>query len=180
MTRRMAGTAALAALVLFGSACDDDDPARVDVPDLTRADVAGVYDMTILTFDPQGLGLPEADMLARLDPGTVPQLVVAANEDSLQLVFRRPGELVRTVAGSYRLGDTSIEVRFANSTEPGLILLPQTFDLNFDETEGELWYAAPVPVDTTRLFELVDEWSGEPVTNPLPGQLEVVFDRTTP
>ena len=168
---------ALVAGAMMLGACGDDDPSRPDDPDLTRADVAGQYEMTQLTFDPQG-SLPVVNLLERLDSANLPELVIASNEDSLQLLFRDPvGGLARIVPGGYDLNDTSIDVALANSTDPAKLLIPRDIELFFDEDDETLMFVGAVPADTTRLFDLVPEWSGEPVTNPLPGILSVTFQR---
>jgi hypothetical protein len=168
---------AVVAVATVLGACGDDDPVNTDDPNLTRADVAGQYEMTALTFDPQG-SLALVNLLDRLDSANLPELVVASNEDSLQLVFRDPvGGLVRTVPGSYELGDNSIEVELANATEPAKLLLPSDIEYFFDEDDETLTFTGTIQADTTRLFTLVPEYSGEPVTNPLPGTLSVTFTR---
>lgn len=168
---------ALVAGALFVGACGDDDSSGPDEPDLTRADVAGQYEMTQLAFDPQG-SLPEVDLLERLDPVNLPDLILASNEDSLQLVFRDPdGGLVRTVPGGYDLGDTSVDVELVNAAEPAKLLLPSSVRYQFDADAETLSFTGAIQADTTRLFVLVPEWSGEPVTNPLPGTLKVTFTR---
>lgn len=163
-------------MALTVGACGDDDPSRPDDPDLTRADVAGVYDMTELSFDPQGM-LPLVDLLERVSAAQVPELIVAADRDSLQLVFRLEGSLLRVVRGSYDLGDTGISVALANATEPAEILIPGNLAYAFDGEAETLRFSGVIQADTTRLFTLVPEWSGEPVTNPLPGTLSVTFTR---
>ena len=173
MTRRSWPAVVVLAMAL--GACDDD-PSRPDDPDLTRADVAGVYDMTELSFDPQG-SLPSVNLLARVSAAQVPELIVAADEDSLQLVFRLEGSLLRVVRGSYDLGDDGISVELANATEPAEILIPRDLAYAFDEQAETLRFSGTISADTTRLFTLVPEWSGEPVTNPLPGTLSVTFTR---
>ena len=172
MNRRMWPAVVLAMAV--GACGDDDGGSGPNVPDLTRADVAGIYEMTVLSFDPQGM-LPEADLLARLDDANLPELVIASDKDSLQLIFREPGGLFRTVAGSYQLGDDGITVTLSNSTEPAELLLPRTLSYLFDEASETLYFVGSIAADTTKLFALVPEWSEEPVTNPLPGVLEVEF-----
>lgn len=164
----------MAALAL--GACGDDDPIRND-PDLTRADVAGQYEMTALTFDPQG-SLPQMDLLARLDSANLPDLIVASNEDSLQLVFRDPdGGLVRIVPGAYALNDDGLVATLANSSDPARLLLPRVLGYAFTEADGTLSFTGQVSADTSRLFVIVPEWSGEPVTSPLPGTLHVEWTR---
>lgn len=178
-TRPLAA-AALVALASLAAACGGDDGTGPRAPLLTRADVAGQYELVALSFDPQGT-LPQKDLLARLDSVNVPQLVVSSAKDSLQLVFRDPnGGLFITEPGSYRLGDTGITVTFKSSTEPAKLLLPRTFTLGYSEEEADLAFAGTIQADTARLFELVPEFSGEPVTNPLPGSLQVVFHRANP
>ena len=168
---------AVMVLAMAVGACGDDDPSDPDDPDLTRAEVAGQYEMTLLTFDPQG-SLPLVNLLERLDSANLPDLVVASNEDSLQLVFRDPdGGLIRTVAGSYDLGDQGISISLANSTEPAKLLLPRTASYLYDEGAESLSFVGNISADTSRLFVLVPEWSGEPVTSPLPGVLSVTFTR---
>lgn len=156
--------------------CGDGDGSGPDLPDLTRGDVAGQYEMTSLTFDPQG-SLDQVDLLERLDPQNLPELVVASNKDSLQLIYREPGGLFRAVAGSYVLGDDGITVTLSNSTEPAELLLPRILAYDFDASAETLSFSGAVSADTTRLFALVPEWSGEPVTNPLPGTLGVTWTR---
>lgn len=167
---------AMVVTVLTLAACGDDDGTRPNVPDLTRADVAGIYQMTELSFDPQG-SLPATDLLERLDSANLPQLVIASDKDSLQMIFREPGGLFRTPAGGYELGDDGITVTMANASEPAELLLPRTIAYLFDEGAETLRFLGPVPADTARLFALVPEWSGEPVTNPLPGTLGVTWTR---
>lgn len=164
----------LAFAVLLG-ACGDGGTGP-NTPDLTRADVAGIYDMTELSFDPQG-SLPSTDLLARLDAANLPQLVVSSNKDSVQLIFREPGGLFRTPRGSYVLGDDDITITMANASEPGELLLPRTLTYEFDGAAETLSFAGLINADTTRLFALVPEWSDEPVVNPLPGTLTVEFTR---
>ena len=169
--------ALVAGAALLG-ACGDDDPSRPDDPDLTRAEVAGQYEMTALTFDPQGSSLALVDLLERLDAANLPELIISSNEDSLQLVFRDPvGGLARIVPGGYDLNDTSIDVELANATDPAKLLLPRNMELFYDEDDETLRFVGAVSADTARLFDLVPEWSGEPVTNPLPGTLSVTFTR---
>ena len=171
------GWAWMVAALLVGACGDDDGPTRSDEPDLTRADVAGQYEMTELSFDPQG-SLPGVDLLARLDADDPPRLFVASNEDSLALTFVDPeGGLPRDVPGGYELGDEDVSIDFENAVEPAQILLPPDLVLAFDSAAGTLSFGGAVHADTTRLFVLVPEWSGEPVTNPLPGTLSVTFSR---
>ena len=167
---------ALVAAVAVLGACGDDDPSDPDEPDLTRADVAGEYQMVTMTFDPNG-SLPAVSLLDSIDFAETPRLILAANEDSLQLIFRIDGSLLRIVQGGYDLGDEDVTVELSNAVVPGEILLPQDLVYGFSEADGALYFEGAMVADTARLFELVPEWSGEPVTDPLPGTLTVTFDR---
>ena len=168
--------ALVAMTVVLGACGDDDDPSGPDDPDLTRADVAGEYELVTLSFDPVG-SLPAANLLQRIDFAEVPSLIVAANEDSLQLVFRINGELLRIVPGGYDLDDEGLTAELSTAVTPAEILMPRTIDYTFDEDDETLHFQGSMAADTARLFELVPEWSGEPVTDPLPGILTVTFDR---
>lgn len=167
---------ALVAAAALLAACGDDDPADPDEPDLTRADVEGQYVITELSFDPQG-SLPLTDLLTRVDFAETPELILSATDDSLQLIFRIEGDLLRVIEGEYDLGDTGLTVELDNALEPGEILLPRVTNYFFDEESATLSFNGTIQADTVRLFELVPEWSGEPVANPLPGTLRVTFDR---
>ena len=167
---------AVVGLAIAFAACGDDDPSGPDNPDLTRADVAGVYNMTELSFDPNG-SLPLVNLLTRGSAAQVPELIVAADRDSLQLVFRLEGSLLRVVRGSYDLDDDGISVELVNAAEPAEILIPRNLDYLFDDEAETLRFSGAITADTTRLFTLVPEWSGEPVINPLPGTLSVTFTR---
>ena len=167
---------ALVAAVAFIGACGDDDPSDPDEPDLTREDVAGEYEMVTMSFDPNG-SLPAVSLLDSIDFAEIPRLIVAENEDSLQLIFRIDGSLLRIVQGGYELGDEGLTAELANAVVPGEILLPRTLEYEFSETQGVLHFSGTMEADTARLFDLVPAWSGEPVTDPLPGTLTVTFER---
>lgn len=180
--RRSVGSAVLALVMGVGlAACGDDDGTGPRQPDLTRAEVAGQYEMTALSFDPPG-SLGPADILERLEQQDVPtRLVVSATKDSLQLIFEDPVDgLIRPVPGGYRLGDTGISATFSSAAEPAKLLLPRTLSLTYSEEPGTLSFTGSVTAQTERLFELVPEWSEEPWTSTVNGQLQVVFTRTTP
>ena len=168
--------ALVAAAALLG-ACGDDDPSEPDDPDLTRADVEGQYVISELSFDPQGSGLGLADLLDRIDFAVSPEMILSATDDSVQLIFRIEGDLLRVIEGEYDLGDTDVTVELDNALEPGEILIPRVTTYFFNEETETLTFNGTFQADTTRLFELVPEWSGEPVANPLPGALRITFER---
>jgi hypothetical protein len=158
----------LAAAVLAGCGGDASGPSR--------SDVVGTYHLTQLAFDPQGI-LPEVDILARLG-GEVPRLVLAPGGEA-QLVFEDPATGLITIAnGTYSTPQSGVRVDFGASTAYRNVLLSRrmTFDggaggtLSFQGT-------APDGVERQRLVQLVPEYAGEQLLDPVPGQLTVVFTR---
>jgi hypothetical protein len=78
-----------------------------DVTGLALADLVGTYEMTRLSFDPQGT-LPEADILAAL--GTVPELIVTGDGQA-QIVYRDPiNALFTTVSAAAKARTTTLRL----------------------------------------------------------------------
>jgi hypothetical protein len=144
----------------------------------SRAEVAGTYILTQLLFDPQGV-LPQVDVRARLN-GMAPRLVLAPAGEA-QLVFEDPATgLITTVNGRYTTPQGGVRMDFGEGTGFRTVLLSRrmTFSsansltLTFD---GD----APDGVLRQRLVQLVPEWSGEQLLDPVPGRLTVTFTRTS-
>lgn len=169
--RKYLAVLAAAALV---AGCDDDFGPRP--PEL---EVTGTYLMTALTFDPQG-SLPPVDLLARLDVATRPRLVMGRNGRA-QLVFENPATGLITLANVTYTGTTGGDVRidFASGSNNLYrnVLLSARMSFHWNEAAGTLTFVGPSPdgVDRTRLLQLVPEWQGEQLFDPVPGELAVVF-----
>lgn len=167
--------AIISALAL--TACGDtDNPIQV-----VDVDVRGTYDLTTLKFDPQGV-LPEVNLRTRLT-GTIPRLNLAANGQA-QLVFVDPETNLITLSNaSYTLNNagTTVRVDFGTAnTAYTKTFLSKTMTFNYSSTARTLTFTGPSPegVARTRLLQLVPEWSGEQLLDPVPGSLTVVFQVT--
>lgn len=159
----------LATLLLVACSGDPSGPSRPEV--------AGTYLLTVLAFDPQGV-LPEVDLLARLG-GDVPRLVLAPAGEA-QLVFEDPATGLITIAnGTYSTPQAGARVDFGTQTAYRNVLLSRRMTFTWDAA-GILTFAdeAPDGVDRQRLIQLVPEFAGEQLLDPVPGMLTVEFTRT--
>lgn len=166
MRRLRIGLAAL--LLVSGCGSDASGPSR---PEL-----AGTYVLTRLAFDPQG-SLPEVDVLARLG-GDVPRLVLAPTGPA-QLVFEDPATgLITVVNGSYSTPQDGARIDFGGDPTYRSVLLSRRMTFTRDAA-GALTFdeQAPDGVDRQRLLQLVPEFAGEQLLDPVPGRLAVVFSR---
>ncbi|HUH11774.1 MAG TPA: hypothetical protein VMK65_01635 [Longimicrobiales bacterium] len=175
MQARHSWPLAVALFALVG--CDGDSGTTPDT--LTRAEVAGLYTVTELTFDPQG-SLEVQDLLPRLDAGLLPQLVLSRTTASAQLSFRDPDTgLLDNVAATYTLLQNGVRVAFpATDTVASKLLFPlaMTFTLAEGEADPTLHFDQNVSVSLARLRALVPELQDEPLSDPVPGQLRVTFE----
>lgn len=176
-TTRTVGNGILAIALSFGLAACGDDGTGPRLPDLTRADVAGHYEMTALTFDPQG-SLPEVDLFARL-PEPLPSLVLVANGQA-QLVSRDPETgLIAVAAATYTVSSLGrVQFTFDQSSTLHLqTLLASSMVFDFVATPRSLVFDATVTggIDRATLLELVPEWEDEQLFDPVPGVLRVVY-----
>lgn len=166
-------TLAIALFVPFLLACDGNG-GTTGIPDI---DVRGSYQLTELSFDPQG-SLPAVDVRARLT-GTIPRLVLAL-AGRAQLVYEDPSTgLVTTVDASYRLtrdGDVRIDFPASTSLQSG-IFLSRSMVFAYDEETRSLTFEGTSPdgVSRQQLIALVPEWAQEQLFDPVPGSLRVVY-----
>jgi hypothetical protein len=158
----------LATFIVLAAACGGDPSTP------SRAEVTGSYRMTELRFDPQGV-LPQVDVLARLGD-SAPRLVLAPGGQA-QLIFEDPQTgLITTATGRYTTPQFGVRIDFGDGAAYRGVLLSRRMDftggatLTFDA-------AAPDGVSRQRLVQLVPEWSGEQLLDPVPGRLTVTFAR---
>lgn len=159
-------------LALALPACGDDDPSG---PGGSLEAVAGIYDPTELTFDPQGS--PEAgDILARIQ-ATQPQLVIS-HTGGFQFAFLDPVTgFIRTPGGIAEPTADGVRLVFTNQTDADLLLLPRTLVLAHDPVEGTLTFSGAVTVPRTRLLDLFPEqYAEEAFQDPTPGTLIATFE----
>lgn len=163
---------AAVALGTLAAACGDDGPTEPQ--DLPCEAMAGVYEPTTLTFDVNG-NLSEQDILARIEPVLRPLLVID-RVGGFQLAFRdsETGRFT-TAEGTCTLVDQDAELEFSEATDAERLLLPARLPLDYDGDSGTLSFQGAVSVSRTRLQALVPEFSDEPLTDPVPGDLAVIF-----
>src|SRR5690606_345552 len=143
---------------------------------LDPAAVAGVYDITHMTFDPDG-SVPEVDIAQRLDPTIRPQLVVALDL-TFQLAYIDPAtKKITTIDGEYETLLDGLRLKFPSRQASQQILLPQRLDLTYFEVSGTLAFDGAVDADLDRLVELASEYAEEQFPNPVRGRLEIEFTR---
>jgi hypothetical protein len=165
---------ALLAVSALTLACSDGPTG----PALDRAEVAGAYGLTELTFDPQG-SLPLTDIRERISPQHRPTLTLTA-EGQAQLSFLDPvTNLIRTVEGTFATNPGGVRVNFGSNTQYRLFLLSRVMELTFSAESGTLSFAGTSTdgVLRDRLRALVPEWQDEQLHNPTPGELSIVFTR---
>lgn len=161
------------AFVAWGavSGCGGDSTG----PTQDRSQVAGVYHLEALTFDPQG-SLPKTDIMSRLAPADRPEIYLSRTDNTFQSVTRdqTSGRIV-AVEGTYTVLDGQVRLNFKKTTDAERLLLPQRVELEFDTTALTLSYHANTAVSLTRLRELVPEFRTEQLPDPVLGELVLVF-----
>lgn len=160
-------------IVALGIAACSDDPAA---PTIGRDEVAGAYVLTTLSFDPQG-SLPDTDILSRLEATQIPKLTVSGTSDAFQLVFNNPDGTLNVINGTYRLREEGIRLSFKNDADAQRVLLPRNAELTLNDAAGTLSFNSSSQIPLSRLRQLVPEFQDEPLSDPVPGQLRVVFLR---
>lgn len=165
---------AVALLVILGTAgCGGGDGFAPNT--IQPEEVAGLYNLTTLTFDPMG-SLPNQNILARIDT-TFRQLVVSL-DTTFQLAFIDPTtQKIEPLEGKYVLEADGIELVFRTDGDAQLLLLPRRLGLDFDQQAQVLSFGDSVSVSLTRVRQLIPEFQNEPLSDPLPGDLVVVFRR---
>lgn len=166
---------ALATMTALTVACDDD-PTE---PRLDRAEVAGAYVMTELSFDPQG-SLPEVDILDRVEAQS-PELRLTTG-GLAQLVFTDPSTgLLVSADGTFATTLTAVEVTFQNGEPFATFLMSQRVLLDFSANERSLIFDGEPTggIQRDRLRALVPEFEDEQLEDPVPGELRVVFEAPT-
>ena len=173
--RRVGAALVAVPLVLGVVACDDDGPSG---PRLTLEAVAGLYDPTELTFDPQG-SAGAGDVLAQIQ-ATQPQLVISTT-GGFQIAFLDPVTgFIRTPGGIAEPTQEGVRLVFNNQSDADLLLLPRTLDLVHDEVAGTLTFSGAVSVPRSRLMALFPEqYAEEAFQDPTPGTLIVTFELRT-
>lgn len=165
----------LAVLVMLGAGCSDSV-----APNVPREDVVGSYELSGLSFDPQG-SLPEVDLAARIAGlGRPPATLILMSTGQLQLIFQDPGSAqFRLVEGSFRTTPEGAIIEFGSNTQYRTLILSARMSF-VRQDDGALLFEGSAPDGARRqpLLTLVPEWQDEPTIDPMPGSLQVVFHRT--
>lgn len=162
-----------AALALAWGCSDEGN--RFLEPTIERAVVAGVYDLTLLTFDPEG-SLPEKSLLALFPAQDRPILLVSDTAGTFQLRFRDPiGGQFEDLAGTYEIRGSGIRLQFGSPADAQRLLFTQPLDLSFDPDARTLAAEGSAEASIGRLKELVPEFRDEYWIYPVPGRLKVLF-----
>lgn len=168
-----------AGLLLFATAaCDDDNGGPLGpLPE----DVAGLYQVCSLDFDPEGDLLTTVNIIERgietEDPHRPPQLQVDASRE-FQLVFTPKGQFVqRTITGAYTPVATRVQFGFTGGTvAAGAFLFPQSLELAFQETPKSLTTAATAVYDVARAdYARLAGVSESGLADRIPGRMMAVF-----
>jgi hypothetical protein len=168
--RRTITLLAVVAIAAAATACGGEPSTPL------RPERAGTYVMTELSFDPMGV-LPQVDVLARLG-AVAPQLLLTPRGDA-QLIVRDPDTgLIISSTGRYTTPQTGVRIDFGEGTAHRDVLLPRRIVLAA-EADGSLTFDEDVldGVSRQRLVQLVTEWAGEQLLDPVPGRLTVTFSR---
>jgi hypothetical protein len=139
----------------------------------SRPDLAGVFALTELRFDPQGV-LPEVDLWERLDVTDVHLVLV--DDGQAQLRFVDPAtNLVTAVGAKWASPTGAVRVQFDSPAGARTLLLPALITFDLSPAEDTLTFDGEPPdgVHRQRLLELVPEWTGEQLLDPVPGWLVV-------
>lgn len=174
MTKSARGVlgAVLIAMALTASGCSDD---RGTGPRVDRSEVAGIYHLSALTFDPRG-SLPEVDIIDRLEEADLPELILSRSDDTFQSITRDPssGRFI-AVDGKYTYRNRVVRLQFPRATDAERLLLPQNPDFEFNSSESTLTYRADTEASLSRLRDLVPEYLDEQLPDPVLGELYLVF-----
>lgn len=156
-SRSLRSAAAILAAVGLG-ACDDDGAGPG--LGLQPEDVAGVYDVCQLVFDPAGSVLPSVNIRQKAFefPGDLqdPKIGLDPNsQQTLELTYVPRGQVNdRELRGTYTIrGESTVELRFnATGVDPESLLIPENRRLDFEYQESplRLTMAASSQYDVTR------------------------------
>ncbi|HEX6939272.1 MAG TPA: hypothetical protein VF158_07655 [Longimicrobiales bacterium] len=173
MRRRPLWMVLVGAAAVAGGCSDEGSPLE---PTLEPDVVAGVYDITRMTFDPDG-SIPEVDIAQRLDPTVRPQLVVALDL-TFQLAYIDPAtKKIITVDGEYETLVDGIRLKFPSRDASQQILLPPELDLVYAAEAATLAFQGGVDADLARLVALAPEYAEEQFPDPVRGELDIEFTR---
>lgn len=166
-------------LLLAGAGCDEKGGGPLGP---SAEDVAGIYHVCSLDFDPEGDLLTTVDIIERgfeTEDTQVrdPQLQVDASRD-FQLLFTPKGQFVeRSMIGRYTPVATRIQLGFTGGTAAAAsFLFPPSLELAFQETPKSLTTAATGVYDVARAdYARMAGVSESGLADRIPGRMMAVF-----
>lgn len=172
MMKRWTITAVAALLMIAG--CDgNSDPFQIE-----QIQLRGQYELTELSFDPQGV-LPLVELKDRVGTN-LPRLVLARNLRA-QLIVTDTSGLTSLANGAYAsTHPDSVRLDFgSNPSIYGRILMSQSMRFFRSEGSASLKFSGTPPdgLSRQRLLDLVPEFQGEQLLDPVPGVLTITFTR---
>lgn len=177
------GVAALAATAVL-AACSDSGTGPN--PGLRPEQVASLYTICSLEFQPAGTVLPPVNIAAAAFefPGGIRNPLVGLDPDAartVELVYVPKGLVnTREVRGTYRLrGDDTVEIRFNTSgVDPKPLLLPDNVSLQFrfEDSPPRLSIESATPYSVTRqAYVGLSGHDPEGIAESIPGSLRAHF-----
>jgi hypothetical protein len=140
--------AALARALPVAAALAACNGGGTDVPQLTPAQVAGVYNICSLRFIPQQGALPAANLLASVinttppAPKTPPSLTLSGTDNQFQLIYTRKSDnFTQTITAGVHFFTSEIAIDFPDQDQSEItreLLLPTQLWLSFADTPKRL------------------------------------------
>jgi hypothetical protein len=163
----------VAALLIVAGCDGNSDPFQIE-----QIQLRGQYELTELSFDPQGV-LPLVELKDRVGTN-LPRLVLARNLRA-QLIVTDTSGLTSLANGVYASthADT-VRLDFgSNASIYGRILMSQSMRFFRSEGSASLRFSGTHPdgLSRERLLDLVPEFEGEQLLDPVPGVLTITFTR---
>ncbi|HEX6372085.1 MAG TPA: hypothetical protein VF006_24390 [Longimicrobium sp.] len=171
----------LPALALL-AACDGDGGTRSDP--LTPQEVAGVYELCTLRFQPSNTALPVANLLTSVvdttpSPGRPePTIALAANATYDLAYTDQQSQFLEQIRGSIGYREDQITLSFpTNDPNAAALLMPRSLLLNYDAASRRLTGdASGFPYPVTRAdYATAAGISQEGLQNAINGTLQVSF-----
>ncbi len=122
-------------LCLLVAGCDTNDP----VPPASPADVAGLYDITEFSFNPNAAAIADADVLDRLEPGATLELFNRQRGGQFQLQYQFTDELPDLISGDFTVTQDEVVLTVREEDRPSLSRLLLDAEITLvRESETEL------------------------------------------
>lgn len=172
----------LPVLALLAAACDGDGGTGSDV--LTPEEVAGVYQLCTLRFQPSNTALPGADLLVTVVDTTPPTgrpeatIALAANGTYDLAYTDQSSQFLEQIRGSIGYRENQITLSFPSSDDnAAALLMPRSLLLTYDRSARAFGGdAAGFPYPVTRAdYAAAAGISQEGLQSSINGTLQIAF-----